>query len=466
MRCLKIFTVWITVFFFSCAGDNQGKEKETVKSERYSPERVIDKVVCEQDTTQSYAMYLPVGYSENKKYPVVYVFDPHASGVLPVTLYKALADKYGYILIGSNDSRNGNSWEESQVIANTLFADVSNKVSVDAQRVYLLGFSGGARVANTLTITNGAINSVICCGAAAPMANTTNPRNNYCFLGVVGNEDFNYVELKRYDMVDLAGHNVKHSMITFNGKHEWPPQVVMDEAFWWLELNEMRRSGLYKKDSLIAEHIDPMLELLESYYKNKEVVKTFHQCRKIINFYDGLTDLTRCYEIYKSIQNHPLVDENLKLEEKIWSEEDKLKRAYIQAFQTRNYEWWKKDVMELKQKIKTEKDTNKAFLYKRVLNFLSLASYMQTSGALKQNVLPAADFFSKIYILVDPENADAHYFIASIAAQKGDKQEALNALSDAIKRGYTDEVRLQNDSLFNSIRNSQEFVKLMESINK
>ncbi|MGZ4076253.1 MAG: hypothetical protein ACXVDW_01740, partial [Bacteroidia bacterium] len=230
-----------------------------IPKEKFPTGQIIEKVTCQSDPSQSYAMYLPTTYSTDKTFPVIFAFDAHATGKLPVSKYKDLAEKYGYIIVGSNNSKNGTSWEESQSIANMFFSDVQNRLSVNTKRIYLLGFSGGARVANGLTISNGGIAGVICCGAAAPATAEKDPRSSYTFLGIAGNKDFNYVEMRKYDMVDLAGRPVKHAFIEFDGKHEWPPLEVMNEAFLWTALNAMRADTTLKNASFIKENFDPYI---------------------------------------------------------------------------------------------------------------------------------------------------------------------------------------------------------------
>src|ERR1700735_1842902 len=73
------------------------------------PGQVIDSVICKADPTQSYALYVPAK-GQKEALPIIYFFDPHADGALPVKKYKALADAYGFILAGSNNSKNGNDW--------------------------------------------------------------------------------------------------------------------------------------------------------------------------------------------------------------------------------------------------------------------------------------------------------------------------------------------------------------------
>ncbi|MFY9309517.1 MAG: hypothetical protein WAQ28_10765 [Bacteroidia bacterium] len=466
-RTLVLVLVGIVVFL-SCSNNSteHSADGESVihEADNFEKGKVLTRTVCKADTTQSYALYLPANYSSKEKYPVIYAFDPHASGLEPVSRYERLAEKYNYIIVGSNNSKNGTSWEESQMIAGKLFADVSTRLSIDLQRVYLIGFSGGARVANTLTIFNGGINSVICCGAASPVATITNPRNNYCYLGIAGNEDFNYIEMKRYDMVGLAGHNVKHSLITFNGKHEWPDQSIMDEGFWWFELNEMRKDSSKKDSKRIEEHTSPLMKELETYYTNKNTIEAYFLSRKIINFYDGLIDLTRCYEILKTVQNSKEVDAFLNAEQQAWKDEERLKQEYVNAIQTKDLKWWKQDIAALNQKIKTGKDKEKVLVYKRVRSFLSLVAYMQTSNALNQRVYDAAEHFSEVYVLVDPDNSESHYLKASVAAIKGDVKEANVSLQKAINSGFTDGARLQGDAVFNTFKNTAEFNELLKKI--
>lgn len=470
---LRLYALILASAFImqSCSSGSDPKKDKGQQSsdsisfkENFPKGKVIEQVICKNDASQSYALYLPANYSTEKSYPVIYAFDPHAEGKLPVSIYKDLAEQYGYILVGSNNSKNGTTWEDSQNIANKLFADVGNRLSLNTERIYVLGFSGGARVANALTIANGSIAAVICCGASAPMAKMDAPRNNYSFFGIVGNEDFNYVEMRKYDMIDLAGQNIKHLLITFDGKHEWPSVGVMDDAFWWLALNDMRKNTAAKNEVLIAKRYQPALKQIELYQEKKQVFETYKLCQKTINFYDGLADLSPCYSIYKALQSDPEVDKQLKLEEGSWTEEEELKQHYLKALQTQNLSWWNKNIATLNQKIKTGTDKNKVLMNKRLLNFLSLAAYMQTAGALKQNNLPAADFFGKIYVLVDPTNNEAHYLMGSVFAKAGNNEEAIRSLNLAIENGFTDTARLKKDEAFSGIKNTKEFEDVVKGI--
>src|SRR5580698_5839359 len=108
--------------------------------------QLTDSVRCSADPNQTYALYIPQrGLKE--ALPVLYCFDPHGSGILPVRKYKALADAYGFILVGSNNSHNGNDWPTTEAIWQNLAADTRSRLKMDSRRVYTVGVSGGAKVA-------------------------------------------------------------------------------------------------------------------------------------------------------------------------------------------------------------------------------------------------------------------------------------------------------------------------------
>jgi poly(3-hydroxybutyrate) depolymerase len=104
---------------------------------------IIDEVKCAADPAQSYAIYLPSTYSRDRQWPVLMAFHPAARGRAMVEKYQAAAEQYGYIVAGSNNSRNG-PWSVSTAAAQAMWSDLIRRVSIDSQRLYLTGMSGGA----------------------------------------------------------------------------------------------------------------------------------------------------------------------------------------------------------------------------------------------------------------------------------------------------------------------------------
>ena len=139
-----------------------------LKRKRLRPAWCTRSVTALADPSSSYALYLPSAYSPAKRWPLLLVFDPFARGEVSVKLFHEAAEKYGFIVVGSNNSRN---FEDPSAAIRMLWADVKERYAIDPQRIYTAGLSGGARVASTWRWrADHCIAGVIACGAGLPQS--------------------------------------------------------------------------------------------------------------------------------------------------------------------------------------------------------------------------------------------------------------------------------------------------------
>ena len=136
-----------------------------VSQKKIETGKVLPVVKCSSDSAISYALFVPSKYDDNEKWPLIIAFDPHAAGQLPVNLLQEEAEKHGFIVAGSNNSKNGMDFNESKSIYHKMLDDLTARFSIDTARVYTLGFSGGGRVAGSLAMSEGGIAGVVSCGA-------------------------------------------------------------------------------------------------------------------------------------------------------------------------------------------------------------------------------------------------------------------------------------------------------------
>src|SRR5882672_2139170 len=102
-------------------GDNrQSEDRRTFAPDdnQLQPGKIIEKVTISLDQSQSFALYLPSSYTPSRKWPIIYGFDPGARGLMAVEHFKDAAEKYGYIVVGSNSSRNGPNVPLKDIIIN------------------------------------------------------------------------------------------------------------------------------------------------------------------------------------------------------------------------------------------------------------------------------------------------------------------------------------------------------------
>ena len=211
------------------------------------PGQIINEVTAASDAAQRYSLYLPSAYTADKKWPVVLAFDPGGRGRRAVEQYQAAAEKFGYIIAASNVSRNG-SWAVSMGAAQAMGEDVTARFTINRQRVYTAGMSGGARVALGVALgAEGVVAGVIASSAGYP---DSKPRQSVPFpsVGTAGTDDFHWLEMKQLDHALTTPHRVA----IFEGGHVWLSSALALEALEWMDLQAMK-SGRLPRDAARLE---------------------------------------------------------------------------------------------------------------------------------------------------------------------------------------------------------------------
>jgi predicted esterase len=266
--------------------------------------QIIDEVKCKADETQTYALYLPSGYTPDKKWNIILAFDPRGRGRVPVVQFQAAAEKYGYIVAGSYNSRNG-PMQVSQKAAKAMIADVQTRFSIDPRRTYVAGQSGGARFALDL-----ALSTKLFAGVIASSAGFAHPMGNgvalpFILFGTAGTEDFNYLEMRRLDRQITTAHQVR----IFVGDHTWLPTDLAMEAVEWLEIQAMK-SGLRPRDEAMIDRVFSMRKARlnaetdkgESYYETVEIAADFKGLRDVTSFETAVASLEKQKDVRDSLQ--------------------------------------------------------------------------------------------------------------------------------------------------------------------
>lgn len=423
---------------------------------------IIDSVKCLDDSSQIYSLYIPNRYDSTKRFPVIYFFDPHGAGNMPLLFYKDLAEEYGYILAGTYNSKNGMPWSASRHVANELIEDTRQRLSIDNNRMYAFGFSGGARVACALALLTKGIAGVIACGGGFPGEYSVNGQS-FSLLSFVGVKDFNLVELKNLDK-KLDSSSIYHQLITFNGKHQWPPVTVAEQAFQWLDLCAMRDKLIPESDSLIASVKQGLDSESSKWSHEKNDVKLYFSYKKKINFLRDLTNVDDCIMKAGQLQRSAAMVEYFKNENLLEAQEAQLQNEMIDNLYKREFAWWQQKVSQLNMQIRSDTLSNLALQDQRLLAFLSLASYMGSIHALSMQRSDFAVQFLTLYSTIDPLNPEHSYLFACLYARENNNKMVISNLQDAVKLGFSDLRRIKNDSNFVSLRNQPAFENIIKQI--
>lgn len=255
---------------------------------------IVERVVSLSDSTQSYALYLPSYYNTDARWPVLIVMDPGGRAVSALRLFQPAAERHGYVVLSSYDTRSGESVRPNEVAMQAMLVDIQQLIAVDARRLYLAGFSGTARVgwlfADRLA---GHVAGLIGFGAGQPggaLMTLFDPETSFAFFGGAGTTDFNYEEMRALDnwldRVDLP-----HRLEYFAGPHSWPPEELCARALDWMQLQAMKTGLLTRDDTWLERLLDDRLEEARTLEAAGEIYEAFVRYRAISEDFAGVRDI-------------------------------------------------------------------------------------------------------------------------------------------------------------------------------
>jgi tetratricopeptide (TPR) repeat protein len=465
LKLVKIF-LFIIVFLFFNVHLVDGLDKK----DHIEKGKIIDTVRC-KNPKYSYALYLPSKYSDTDKWPVIYIFDPSARGKLAVSLFIPAAEKYGYIVVCSNNSKNAMAGAELEEAINYLFSDTEARFSIDTGRIYTAGFSGGSRVASLVALNSKFVSGVIGCGAGFPNSADFKNIPSFDYFGLVGNRDMNYIEMCDLEK-KLDNQGMSMELRIFNGGHTWPSSDLLEEAIQWMELKAIYKGirnknpgftdDLYKRYYKKASSFSEQGKLIESVRYYRYITKDFPDHIAISKIKTKLDSLLMTESYAKSLKTWNI---NRSWEMEIQSSllEDFNVRVRSEELPDSIRTWWAGQIKMLKS-METSKDTNKQVIASRVLMLLNIVCYETGRNYSNLNRFKGASICYQLASIVQPENKNNYFLLARNYSLNGETEQALISLEKAIKAGYNNRQSIEKDPAFMPLKNEKHFREIMMQI--
>jgi hypothetical protein len=353
-------------------------------------EVIVDSVKIANTANESYAVYLPKQYNKEKPSAIVFIFDPGGRGEKGIEPFVLAAETYNYILVCSNNSKNG-PVDINLEIANRLFENVSTVYNLDPSRLYISGFSGGARLAGSLAVSSDVFQGVIACGASFDgMDKFALQGNSFSYVGMVGDTDMNYQEMIQ-NAVWLDKMMIKNTLFISHQDHTWPAQKQMLRAFDWLEIqafkrdikksNEITIKKIYEENLKIADSLKESNEMILAIaeYERCDVIDDTNESNKI------KTDIatvkkTKEYKSQIAKKDEIAVLEN-EISNSIFDQFDKELKA---AKSENDFKFWKTELKKLQDKKSKSNDITIKNMVDR-LQFRIKALVYETAQESKRN---------------------------------------------------------------------------------
>jgi dienelactone hydrolase len=470
VRRLLLFFVQLVAFASPVAARQAAATGEN--SQGLPVGTIVAKVTTLANPEQSYALYLPSQYSPGKQWPIFYAFDPGAHGKMPVELMKDAAERYGYIVVGSNNSRNG-SWKIEAEAAQAMLLDTEQRLAIDVHRAYFAGFSGGARVAARLAQLCKCAAGVLLNGAGFQPEDTGSPDRTVAVFAGAGTYDFNYAEIVRMDDA-LEKLQYTHFLRAFDGPHQWAPSTAMAEALAWFRMQAMKSGRDSRDDSFIAAFIAQEADRAHAFEQSGEVYFAWKEYRQAAEAIAGLADNAGLRAKAETLEKDKAVREGIKHERQDFDDQDQLTRdisselAALRENQPNRAEIRTdtgRKIFALRDRAEHEKRADKLRVLKRALAGVMVQAMESGFERLDQkDPVQARDYF-ELACEADPDSAWALSNLAVAKALDGDRKGALEALRRARSRSKEPSQFidwLKKEPAFLKLRSTSEFNTFLE----
>ncbi|PKP18388.1 MAG: hypothetical protein CVU05_13625, partial [Bacteroidetes bacterium HGW-Bacteroidetes-21] len=398
-----------------------------------------------------FSLYYPKDSCEN--YPLLVILDPHAAGKQVVEKYQQLADKYDVILAASDKVQNGMIPNQFLPLINSIINEVSSVLPVDTTKIYLLGFSGGARMAAVTAMSQDNIQGIITCGAGTPeIARIT--RNDFLYIGMAGYRDFNFSELFHSEKAINEQHKQAH-FLYFDGAHEWPSDSTMEFAFALISSQKADKESLS----------DLVMSSFKKNYKPHDEWRKYLDYRAVQTLTQNVQGMKNEKEAMVQYLKGSKSQMALREIEKNFESEYASMQELQQSLTSKDSVWWRKKISKLwLAKDKVQK-TSADYVDIRLLGYISISCYMYVTAALKEGDLNNAARFLDVYLLADPTNSEVSYYYGVYFARTGQYQAAIDSLSNALDRGFSDYARWNSEEAFIPLKDSLRYIDLESRMN-
>jgi hypothetical protein len=319
-------------------------------------------------------------------------------------------------------------------VFNILLKEVSERFNIDEKRIFTAGFSGGAKLAILFTQQYPQIIGVAACGGSIPISSDRQP--DFYYAGIVGNEDFNYLEVSQlFTVFNNAGFD--YTSVVFDGGHQWPPVSSFESAIIGFEIFSIKSNRKEKNTEWIDNVWEKMNDSINILKKEKNIIQENICISQTSRWFYGLKNIKelkkRSYKIMRSQEFY----NRIKHRQSLIQKEVKLRAEFIKAIENKDLDWWRKEIEQI-NKTSQNGDKEIAHISKRLLNYLSMVSYMLTKSDLDDDKLEKVTKKLKIYELVDPENPDVYLMYSRYYMLLGDNREMINNFKKAQSLNFTD----------------------------
>ncbi len=433
----------------------------------------MEKIVCRDAPTQSYALYVPSAYTPDRRWPVLYALDARGRALLPIERFREAAEEHGWILVSSYNSRSDTKDDPNRPAIQAMWRDTHGRLAIDDRRIILTGFSGGARAAVNLAIhAPKAIVGVIGCGAGVADERVPLESLSFVYFGTIGNRDFNYYEMRALDQ-KLAAAKVPHRVAVFDGGHDWPPAPVAADAISWMDIEAMKSGALARDDARIEALLRRDIERARALEAAGNAAGASVLYANVAEDYRGLADVAAASARAATLGAEPAVRKAL---EQARARDESNSRAIASLAQKLEAAARAPDlplartvaaelgIASLRKRAASSAEPEDRLVAERTLATLrAQASFYLPERLMDEGSYDRARMVLNVAIEIDADDPRVYYNLAGAEARAGEPRRALKDLQRALDKGFRHFEYFDEDEDFAKLRADPEFQKWLSA---
>lgn len=403
------------------------------------PGTIVSSIALDTDKKDTYALYLPRDYDENKTYPVVFVFGETNKGDRAVQQFTIGAELTKSIIVGANfpfkDSLK-TGLKKTEKLVNTVY----ERYAIDENNIMLAGIGDGALVATASATLNKKVKGIIAINNAYIDKALFSRSSKIRVVLISGDEGAYYYKMRGYHTL-LKSSTSFAGFYEYEGGKDWPEagflSAAMVDILMTANTPQEQVQKYYETDLAFGELLYRKQKHLSAFEFVKDL-KTQYKNRVELDLQKDLLKAIRGntgYRTKKSRLTTVKYAEILLAEDFQYYLNQDAKNSYFD-----NLGWWNFQMSDLDEKIDstaTNDQERKASI--RLKGFVqNIVEERYDEIRSKNPTIESLLFMNVLRTLVNPENQQAFVNAISLSAKEGDTNAALFYLEELLKSGFTD----------------------------
>jgi hypothetical protein len=410
---------------------------------------ITDSVPVNDSISETYKLYLPTKFDGKGTWPIIFIFDMDGKNSQALNAFKTAADEQGFLLASSNNISDTLSIAKNVLITSRMFQEVAALFPLNSNRVYTAGFSSGAKFAAIIPSFIKEVEGVISCGSFVPSVELLDEKRPFYFIGIVGNEDFNYPDMLRGREL-LNKMKFPNDLLVFDGGERWSDYSLIGKALKILTLSAIAKGNVTKNDEFVMNSYRQNLRELKLLINSGQLLKAYNLQNEIISIYRPHLEVDSLREQLKILRKGNRYRGQRRNLNNVLLRETFIKEDYdynlfddLSALNYNNLGWWNYQMGEI-GKYDKKLDPFERQMGKRLLGYLNALIEDNIDSEKEYPVVndEALSFLWMLKTITEPKAYSYYLKIISDSSKYEDFGTALFYLEELLKNGYEDKARL------------------------